>query len=332
LAIETLRTAIRVSPEREDIRGNLGMVLLLTGNLREGWAEYQFRSDLRRYQADRPAIAAPRWQGEPLAGKRILVYAEQGLGDTLQFVRYLPLVVELGAEVTFEVQPTLIPVLQSFADTVDIVARYDGTATFDYQSPLLSLPHWLGTTLATIPDKVPYLFVEEARIARWRERIGSHGLKVGIAWQGTPTFVGDRGRSIPLGMFAPLAAIPDVRLISLQKHPGAEQIVAVPFGSRIETPLNADDLAPDALLDTAAVMMNCDLIISSCTMIAHLAGALARPLYVALRRVPDWRWLMDRDDSPWYPTARLFRQQREGDWADVFARIGAAVAALTRAA
>jgi tetratricopeptide (TPR) repeat protein len=182
-----------------------------------------------------------------------------------------------------------------------------------------------GWDLTNIPHEVLYVSVDNALIAHWRDRIGAEGFKVGIAWQGNPNHGGDRLRSIPLREFAPLAEIPDVRLISLQKQPGAEQIASAPFAGRVETPLDAGDAGPEAMLNTAAAMMNCDVVVSSCTMTAHLAGALACPLFVALRRVPDWRWLMDRDDSPWYPTAPLFRQERSGDWAGVVARIATAV-------
>jgi hypothetical protein len=176
--------------------------------------------------------------------------------------------------------------------------------------------------MSNIPNTVPYVSVANDAVLQAAARIGaSPDLRVGLCWQGNSAFTGDRGRSIPLHKFAALAELPGVRLISLQKGAGAGQIAHVPFTNRIEVPLDPADFSPGSMVETAAVLMNCDLVVSSCTMIAHLAGALARPVFIALRRVPDWRWLLDREDSPWYPTARLFRQQNEGDWADVFARM-----------
>lgn len=322
---EGVRQAIALDAEPSEFRANLGVVLLAEGKFREGWAEREHRLPLRSPLSDRPWIDAPFWKGEPLAGKSILVHAEQGLGDSLQFVRYLPFLSEMGAAVTFTVQPVLIPLLKHLAGKITLVPTHDAGARFDFQALLLSLPHRFGTDLSNIPNTVPYIAVDGAKIAYWRERIGRWGFKVGISWQGNPKFIGDAGRSIALREFEPLSNMPGVRLISLQKNPGAGQIAAAPFGGRIETPLDPDDIRPEAMVDTAGVMMNCDLVISSCTMNAHLAGALARPLFVALRRVPDWRWLVKREDCPWYPTARLFRQEQEGDWASVCARIAAAV-------
>jgi hypothetical protein len=190
---------------------------------------------------------------------------------------------------------------------------------------MLSIPLVLGLTPQTVPAEVPYLRPDAQRAAAWRARLGD-GLKIGIAWQGSPHFRFDRGRSIPLAAFAPLADVPGVRLISLQKGFGAEQIAKAPFGDRIETLGEAFDSEGGAFMDTAAVMQSLDLVVTSDTSIVHLAGALGRPTFVALRaRMIDWRWLVARDDSPWYPTMRLFRQSRDGDWSDVFAHIAAAV-------
>ena len=188
---------------------------------------------------------------------------------------------------------------------------------------LVSVPGVLGVTTETIPANVPYLAADAQRVSAWRAKLGP-GFKIGISWQGSPGFIHDRGRSIPLDAFAPLADLPEVRLISLQKRPGLEQIAKVPFRGRIEQVLDASDTGDEAFLETAALISSLDLIVSSDSMNAHLAGALGRPTYVALRKIPDWRWLLGRDDCPWYPTARLFRQATEGDWADVFRRIAIA--------
>jgi len=191
---------------------------------------------------------------------------------------------------------------------------------------LVSVAGLLGVTPDTLPAPVRYLVPDRERVDAWRARLGP-GRKVGLSWQGSPTFVHDKGRSIPLAAFAPLAEIPDIRLISLQKRPGAEQIADVAFGARIEQVLDASDTGEEAFRDTAALAASLDLIVASDSMNAHLAGALGRPTCLALRRVPDWRWLLGRDDCPWYPTMRLFRQTVEGDWQDVFGRIATAIRA-----
>jgi hypothetical protein len=194
---------------------------------------------------------------------------------------------------------------------------------------MMSLPHILGTTLDTIPNTVPFLAADPARSAAWKDRLGPDGFKVGIVWQGNRDYAQDRHRSVPLAEFAPLAAIPGVRLVSLQKGFGTEQIERVPFGSRIETLGENFDDGP-AFLDSAAVMMHLDLIVASSTSAVQLAAALGRPVFVALSAAADWRWLLERDDSPWYPTARLFRQTVLGEWAGVFARIADAVRELSK--
>jgi hypothetical protein len=195
----------------------------------------------------------------------------------------------------------------------------------------MSVPYALKTRPDTIAFETPYLSAQPARVAMWKARLGSHGFRIGIAWQGNSENWLDAGRSIPLSAFAPLAGIPGTRLISLQKRPGAEQIDQVQFGDRIERAMNETDKSTDALLETAAIIANLDLMVTSDSMIAHLAGALGCPTYVALRRVPDWRWFLDREDSPFYPSARLFRQSTEGDWTPVFARIADAIRELVAA-
>jgi Flp pilus assembly protein TadD len=325
-AVKSLRRAVELAPEDAELRENLGLVLLLKGDFEEGLTQYDFRHQLPRFKSQRPPIDAPTWRGEPLSSKSILVYSEQGLGDTIQFVRYVPLLARLGAAVTLAVQPKLIPLMSALSGVATIVASQEiPQSRFDYQSALMSLPRGFGTTIANIPTDVPYLRAAEPLTARWRERIGEHGFKIGISWQGNPSYRDDRHRSLPLYEFAPLAAIPGVRLISLQKGFGTEQIADVDFGARIEMLDGVDEAG--AFVDTAAVMMALDLVISSDTAVPHLAGALARPVYVALGRIPDWRWLLDRDDCPWYPTARLFRQKSDGGWAEVFARMATEVRA-----
>jgi hypothetical protein len=192
---------------------------------------------------------------------------------------------------------------------------------------MMSVPGLLSLTPDTVPRNGPFLAAEPARVAAWRERLGTRGFKIGIAWQNAGASYVDKLRSIPLPEFAPLCEIPGVRLISLQKGTGVEEILSVAFADRIETLGEGFDEGHGAFLDSAAVMMNLDLIVTPCNAIAHLAGALGRPTFVALMRVPEWRWLLDREDSPWYPETRLFRQSRAGDWSGVFRRVADAARA-----
>jgi hypothetical protein len=202
-----------------------------------------------------------------------------------------------------------------------VIARGTPPPSYDFHMPLMSLPAALRMSEAAIPADVPYLRAEPERAAAWRERLGQNGFKIGVAWQGRPGVAIDRGRSIPLRCFRPLARLPGLRLISLQKNHGVDQIENLPEGFAVET-LGADfDAGSDAFLDTAAVMEDLDLVITSDTAIAHLAGALGRPVWLVLRHMPDWRWQLMREDSPWYPTARLFRQRRAGEWDEVFERV-----------
>ena len=261
-----------------------------------------------------------------------MVHAEQGLGDVMQFCRYLPLLAAQGATIVFEVMPSLKALLRTLPGALHMIGRGEPIPAVDYYCPLLSLPHALNTRIDTIPAQVPYLAAEPERVARWQERLGTlRGLRVGLAWQGNPKaeeFVWARGRSLPLAALEPLAQLPDVSLVSLQKGPGCEQLPRVPFADRI-VELGTDlDAGPDAFLDTAAVMASLDLVVSCDTSIVHLAGALGRPVWTALSLSPEWRWLLARNDSPWYPTMRLFRQSADGDWGAVVTAMVQALAPL----
>jgi Flp pilus assembly protein TadD len=309
----TLRHALRMAPGSPVLRYNWSLLMLLLGRDAEAWDGWE-----QRYRAGaipgRP-FSEPQWQGEGLAERTLLVHSEQGLGDVIQFVRYLP---GIAGRVVFEAPPRLMRLLSSCAEMPAMVAAGGPLPRFDTVIPLLSLP----ARTAVVPVAPPYLFAEPDRVARWRQRIGGGGLRVGINWQGNSARFEDRGRSMPLAAFAPLAAVPGVRLISLQKGEGEDQIAGAGFPVAV---LEGLDEGPDAFLDTAAVMMTLDLVVTSDTSIAHLAGALGRPVWVALRKVPDWRFMLDRGDSPWYPTMRLFRQVTDGDWAPVFATMAAAL-------
>jgi Tfp pilus assembly protein PilF len=313
--------AIQIDPDNANAHLNLGAHRLLFGDFTGGWPEYEWR--LRQPDLTPRNFSQPRWQGEPLEGRSILLWSEQGLGDTLQFIRYATFVKQRGGRVTVECQPALARLLARSPGVDRCIAQGDALPAFDVQASLLSLPGIFGTTLEGIPAAVPYVATDTQLVAAWaRELAAVEGFKVGIVWQGNPEFTKDRFRSIPLDHFRPLAGVPGVRLFSLQKGAGRDAL-AGPAG---DFPLV--DLA-DRLHDfddTAAVMSNLDLLITSDTSPAHLAGALGVPVWLALGLAADWRWLLEREASPWYPTMRLFRQRALDDWAEVFDRIRAVLA------
>jgi tetratricopeptide (TPR) repeat protein len=314
------RRAVELKPDHALAHLNLALDLLLTGDWRLGWPEYQWR--WRTKELIPRCFPKPPWSGESLAGKTILLHAEQGLGDTLQFIRYAPVVKQHGGTVVVECQKPLLGLLDGCPGVDQLVAEGDDLPAFDVYAPLLSLPGILKTSIETIPATVPYVLARPALVELWRKRLaGFDGFKIGITWQGNPKYRDDRFRSIPLRYFAPLARIPGVRLLSLQKGAGAEQLAEVRDLFPV-TDLAAElDEQSGPFMDTAAVMKNLDLVITSDMAAAHLAGALGAPVWVALTLVPDWRWLLDRSDSPWYPTMRLFRQRERGNWQAVFEEI-----------
>ncbi len=331
----TLRRAISLYPNNPEAHYTLAQVLLLTGRLADGWTEYDWRWKLAEYSWLRDIhgeFSQPRWAGEALAGKTILVYAEQGMGDSIHFVRYLPKLVERGARVVFAVHPRARRLIGQMDGVTLVTLDTVPLPAFDVHSPLLSLPQYLGArSVDGIYAPTAYLQPEPARVARWRDRLAAlPGLKIGIAWQGNPNAKIDKGRSPPLAAFAPLAQIPGVTLISLQQMDGLDQLQRLPAGMRVETLGNTVDM-DGAFVDTAAIMANLDLLVLSDSAIAHVAGATGCPVWIPLKRIPDWRFLLDREDCPWYPTMRLFRQSVDGDWADVFSRIAQAVRPLAEA-
>jgi tetratricopeptide (TPR) repeat protein len=300
---------------REAVAGK-GCLLLTLGDFERGFEGYEARWFQGRTLADALGTRFPTWKGPGQPGRRVLVLNDHGCGDTFQFVRYLPLMGEAGVETTFVCPPRLHRILKS-----RIVTRFVDSPPeepFDAQIAIGSLPRAFRTRLDTVPAGAPYLFAEPPLVEKWSKQIGSAGFKTGVVWQGNPHPEADRARSVPLIAFAPLAAIEGVRLISLQKGFGEEQLRDLPPTMRVET-LGPDfDDGPDAFVDAAAAMTHLDLIVTCDTSIAHLAGALARPVWVALKFDAEWRWMTDRTDSPWYPTMRLFRQSRRGVWRDVF--------------
>jgi hypothetical protein len=301
------------------------MLWLVQGNLEEGWPEYEWR--WRCKDAFERAFDQARWDGSPLNGRTILLHAEQGLGDTIQLVRYAPMVHERGGGVVLECQKPLERLLARSPGIDQLVTQGSALPSFDVHLPLLSLPGVFRTTLATVPGTAPYVFADPDLVEYWRQELSTlSGRRIGIVWQGSPTYNSDTRRSIPLTEFAPLARVPGVHLISLQKGLGVEQLKALPEGFRVLDLSERLDQTAGPFMDTAAVIMNLDLVIAPDTAIAHLAGALGARVWVALATSPSWRWLLDRDDSPWYPTARLFRQRENGSWLGVMEQIAEALA------
>lgn len=315
-----LDQAIRLRPDFADAHYNRSMLWLLQGDFERGWPEHEWRRQTKDHR--KSPKPEPQWDGSPLAGKSILLYVEQGLGDTIQFIRYAAVAKERGATVIVQCQPALRKVLMGCTGIDRLLAQGDALPRCDVYAPLLSMPDRCGTTLAAIPANVPYLVADSGRVAQWRERLADvSGFKVGVCWQGNPDYKHDRWRSVPLARFTPVAEVPGVRLVCLQKGPGREQWDTL--AGQLPTadlPPQADDPA-EGWVDTAAMICALDLVITVDTAVAHLAGALNVPVWLALPFAPDWRWLLGREDSPWYPSIRLFRQTRPQDWADVFQRI-----------
>ena len=316
-AIACFREAIRRDPDSAEAHWNLSLALLLLGEFPEGWREYQWRWRRDSFTSPRRGFGAPLWDGSPLAGRRILVHGEQGLGDTIQFLRYLPMVAAAGGTVLAECQSaSLIPLVERIPGVSEAYAMGEPLPDFDLQVPLLSLPFLFGTTLENIPAQFPYLSPPPDRLAAWRTRVaGSDGFKVGIVWGGKP--VPDPFRSCTLEALAGLGGIPGVTLYSLQLGEGAAQALHPPAG------LELIDLTGEIrdFGDTAALVAALDLVISVDTSVAHLAGALGKPVWLMLPRAADWRWLLSREDSPWYPALRIFRQERQGEWGGVVDRV-----------
>jgi tetratricopeptide (TPR) repeat protein len=317
-ALVCYEQSLRINPRYAQAHYNRAVANLAAGNLAEGWAEYEWRwrcPDFRK-----PAVNKPRWDERPLDSRVLLVTAEQGLGDTLQFIRYLPLVEERFGRAIAQVQTPLVPLLRA-SGFGNVVGRDEASGHYDAYIPLLSLAGVFETRLDTVPAKIPYLSANQELVARWREALGTdRRFRVGIAWQGSPTYRGDRFRSIPLAHFAPLAQ-EGVELVSLQKGPGVDQLAGIEGQFAVRDFGDQLDGQQGPFMDTAAIMMNLDLVVTSDSAVAHLAGALGVNVWLALPITPDWRWLSDRDDSPWYPTMRLFRQTTFDNWTEVFARI-----------
>lgn len=326
--------ALQLRPDASETHKARAMTWIQQGKYLEGWKEYEWRWQCHDFHPRK--CRQPQWDGSPLAGRTILLHAEQGLGDILQFIRYAPMVKARGGTVLFESPRQLVRLLQRCRGIDRVVPLGCFLPDFDVHVPLLSLPYLFGTTLGTVPQDIPYLFPASELLEKWRQeltanqeqsaqnRAGKSGsafspfgpqFKVGIAWRGGPSHTQDRHRSVPLAHFAPLARVEGVQLFSLQKGNGSEELARADFpitdlGSKL-----AD------FMDTAAVLKHLDLVVTVDTAVAHCAGGLGVPVWVALPFSPDFRWMLEREDSPWYPSMRLFRPRRWGHWTEVFERI-----------
>jgi hypothetical protein len=314
--------AVKLAPDNAEVRTNRAIALLSAGDLAQGFAEFEWRWHTPSMQPH--GIAGALWQGEALRGRTILVHDEGGFGDTLQFVRYVPQLLALGAQVILRVQGPLARLLRRSLPGAQVLTLVDALPQYDWHCPMVSLAHRLGTTLDTIPGQTPYLVPDAAAVADWHRRLEAlrPGLKIGLVWAGaarpgTPMVDAmDRRRSMRLAALAPLARVPGVQFISLQLD-GSAEAAAAPCGMTLFDPMPA----MTDFDDTAAVVANLDLVIAVDTAVAHLAGGLGRPVWLLSRYDACWRWLAGRQDSPWYPSLRFYRQPKPGDWDSVIAAV-----------
>jgi tetratricopeptide (TPR) repeat protein len=320
-ALTSYERSIALSPQYAEAQLNKSLIQLLFGDFENGFESYQWR--WRSTQKPR-GFTQPQWRGEDISGKTILLSVEQGLGDTIQMLRYLPRVKAKGARIVLELPKTLQSVLGPLADGVEVIEPGAPLPAFDVYCPLMSLPLPFGTRIDTVPSQVPYLTVPAERMPAWRARLPKSATqRIGFAWSGSATHSNDRNRSIALERLAPLSHVEGLSFVSLQREYRDNDLPAL---SRLPIERIDDGLADFG--DTAAAIKQCDLVISVDTSVAHLAGALGKPVWVLLPFVPDWRWLLDRTDSPWYPTARLFRQSKIGDWDSVVIDIAGKLSTL----
>lgn len=320
-AVEDYRRLNRLLPDRPEPYYDMAVTLLRMGRFDEGWPLFEWRKKLPKSAGFRACGQSLWFGGEDIAGRTLLVDAEQGLGDTIQFCRFIANLRRTEAKIVFSVPDVLVRLLQNSGLQADIIGASSEPPHFDRHISLLSLP--LALKMAQVEPCGPYLFAEPDLVAKWRDKVAGPEFKIGISWQGNKHSPADVGRSFEVRHFAAISGIANLRLISLQKNDGAEQLRDLPEELRVENLQQDIDSGGDAFIDTAAIMENLDLVITSDTAVAHLAGALGRPVWLAVKSWPDWRWFIDRGDSPWYPTMTIFRQKSPGDWSGVFEDIRA---------
>jgi tetratricopeptide (TPR) repeat protein len=321
-AVDYAERAVAIDPERYQARFNLSLLLLLRGEYPPGWREYEYR--WRLPEVTKPNYRQPMWAGEQLDGRTILLQSEQGLGDTIQCLRYVPMVQARGGRVVLRLERVLVRLAASLSANVIITPTNARVPDFDLWCPLLSLPRVFDSRVDSIPAPVPYLHARNAIAERWRRRLaGLPGLKVGLVWAGSANHINDARRSVKLERLKPLFDVPGVTFVSLQVGARSADLTALPSGAPLDLSAELTDFA-----ETAGTILNLDLVIAVDTSTAHLSGALGKPAWVMLPFSPDWRWLLGREDNPWYPSLRLYRQHAPADWDGVIARIGADLAAL----
>ena len=324
-AVACLLRALGLKPDHADGHLALGQNLLAMGDFEPGWKEYEWRNLTEAGKGTLPTMTSAVWNGMRIRNGRLLMVGDQGYGDTIQFARYIPLIADRCQELVLGCSAEMGPLLSTIPGVKQYYSRWTDVPGHAAHCRLSSVPHLIHTTIETIPAQVPYLFADPTRIAAWRQRLEAmlpHGVRrVGLAWTGRPTHPNDRRRSIPLARLAPLAAASRASFVSLQKPmPPADLAAMVQFPGFADLSADLADFG-----ETAAVIANLDLIVTVDTAIGHLAGAMAKPVWIMLPKASDWRWLLERSDSPWYPTARLFRQQIPGAWDPVIAAVTAAL-------
>lgn len=324
MAVDCCRKMLTIDPECVEARYNLSYLQLRSGDYRAGFTNFEARLAMKSMKVDERVYRQPRWDGSPLEGRSILVFGEQGLGDVIQFSRYLPMLAEQGGRVVLEIDPPLIPLFLSFPGVSQVIPKSDTPPSTDIYVQMLSLPFFLGTGLETVPNRVPYIAPDSEKEADWKQVIEPEtGFRVGLVWRGNPRNPMDQARSCPLAVFTPLASIPGVSFFSLQIGAGADEIASPAGVELVDHTGRLNDLS-----DTAAFIVNLDLVIGVDTAVTHLAGALGKAVWIMLPYIYDWRWIVGRDDSPWYPTARLFWQEQRGDWGGVISRVEDALKCL----
>ena len=313
-ALEYYNEAIKLDEGFSEAHWNRGLILLLLGRFERGWEDFEYRMK-KKSPTDSRVFGKPKWDGSVLNGKKILVVSEQGFGDSIQFVRYLYLIKEKGGYIVLECKRELVKLFESLGVIDEFIEKSNAVPNVDadYYVHLMSLPYIFKTNLENIPNKIPYLKAEPELVEKFKSKFNSDKFKVGIVWSGNKSQDDDKNRSMRFKNFESLREIKEVDFFSLQKGKSVEQlddVEVVDIGEEI------NDFA-----DTVAVIENLDLVISVDTATVHLAGAMGKPVWILLTKVPDWRWLLDREDSPWYPTMKLFRQKKSGDWDEVIGRV-----------
>ena len=324
-ALVSYGRAIALKPNDVQAHWNEGLTRLALGDFERGWEKYEWRWQNPKLESPRRQYGKPAWLGtRDIEGKTILLYPEQGFGDAIQFVRYVPMVSALGARVLLVCHPKLCELFKSVAGVDSTLTPEQPLPDFDFHAALMSLPLVFKTALNTIPASIPYLSAHEHQVEHWRGRLASHGtrVKVGLVWTGNPRFPAANVKTCPVDRLRPLLDIQGCTFFSLQTGDASADLSRLNTGNRKVVDLSSE---LESFSDTAAVISVLDVIVSIDTAVAHLAGALGKPTWILLPFSADWRWLIDRDDSPWYPTARLFRQSRAGDWDDAIQRVGRAL-------